>query len=77
MRNFGVKKGYVNQYELNLDKLQSLNCLMLESLTEQWLDVVMANRTDKKFTHSYDAVYGSVANNRAYASLTFKKAKIC
>ena len=29
---------------------------------------MMLNRTDKDFTHSYDIVYGPVANDRVYAA---------
>lgn len=31
-----------------------------------WAELVMANRTQKGFTHDYDIVYGPVANDRVY-----------
>ena len=34
--------------------------------TEEWATFVMANRTQKEFTHDYDIVYGPVANDRVY-----------
>ncbi|MBP5289918.1 MAG: DUF3990 domain-containing protein [Paludibacteraceae bacterium] len=63
-----VRKGFVNEYELDLDKLKSMKCLCFDRPTEEWLDFVMANRTDKDFQHDYDVVYGPVANDRVYAA---------
>ena len=36
---------------------------------EQWLDFVIANRTDENFSFQYDIVKGPVANDRVFASL--------
>ena len=36
--------------------------------TEEWLDFVMENRTNKDYRHNYDIVYGPVANDRVYAA---------
>ena len=63
-----VKKGFVNEYELNEDKLHNLKCLLFDAPTEQWLDFVMENRTNRSFKHDYDVVYGPVANDRVYAA---------
>ena len=60
--------GYVNQYELDSESLRSMKCLMFNAPTEEWLDFVMLNRTDRYFTHDYDVVYGPVANDRVYAA---------
>ena len=59
-------KGFVNEYELNLDQLQSVKCLLFESPTDEWIDFVMNNRLNKDFVHDYDIVYGPVANDRVY-----------
>ena len=61
-------RGYVNEYTLNKDKVKGLNQLSFDEPTEEWLDFVMANRTNKDFVHSYDIVYGPVANDRVYAA---------
>lgn len=61
-------RGYVNKYTLNKDKVKGLNQLSFDEPTEEWLDFVMANRTNKDFVHSYDIVYGPVANDRVYAA---------
>ena len=66
MKGNRVAKGFVNEYELNLDQLQSVKCLLFESPTNEWIDFVMNNRLNKDFVHDYDIVYGPVANDRVY-----------
>lgn len=61
-------KGYVCVYELNDERVQTLNTLIFKSPTEEWVDFVMKNRTEKGFAHDYDIVYGPVANDRVYAA---------
>ena len=63
-----VSLGYVNTFEFDRASLRKLNCLIFYSPTEDWVDFVMQNRTQKDFTHSYDIVYGPVANDRVYAA---------
>lgn len=63
-----VSIGFVNAYDFNDDALQKQNCLIFDSPTEEWVDFVMKNRTQKGFTHHYDIVYGPVANDRVYAA---------
>ena len=66
MKGNRVAKGFVNEYELDIDKLQSVKCLLFESPTDEWIDFVMNNRLNKDFVHDYDIVYGPVANDRVY-----------
>lgn len=61
-------KGYVNEYSLDNKKIKVLSVLSFNEPTEEWLDFVMANRTNKDFIHHYDVVYGPVANDRVYAA---------
>lgn len=61
-------KGYINEYELDKGSLDKFNSLIFENPTDEWVDFVMANRTNKDFIHSYDIVYGPVANDRVYAA---------
>lgn len=61
-------QGFVNEYYLDTDALDGLRCLYFDGPTEEWLDFVMKNRTDRHFTHNYDVVYGPVANDRVYAA---------
>ena len=63
-----TKEGFVNCYLLDEQILKTLNCLIFTAPTEEWLDFVMKNRTDRHFTHDYDVVYGPVANDRVYAA---------
>lgn len=60
--------GYVNVYELDEDLVKSLKTLLFESPTEDWLDFVMSNRTNKDFNHDFDIVYGPVANDKVYVA---------
>ena len=48
--------------------MKSLKTLLFESPTEDWLDFVMSNRTNKDFNHDFDIVYGPVANDKVYAA---------
>lgn len=50
-----------------LDKTYSI--MNFEKADENWLDFVIANRTNPTFTFDYDIVKGAVANDRVYASL--------
>lgn len=68
MRGTLASKGYVNEYALNTALLDHLNCLFFKSPTEEWLDFVMRNRTERGFSHDYDVVYGPVANDKVYAA---------
>ena len=70
MRDSGTGKGYVNEYELDLDALKQCHCAFFDSPTDEWLEFVMNNRLNRTFTHNYDVVYGPVANDRAYACFT-------
>jgi hypothetical protein len=68
MKEYEVDKGFINVYEFDDCALQRLNCLIFSDPTEEWVDFVMKNRTQKNFTHTYDIVYGPVANDRVYAA---------
>lgn len=68
MKENEATHGYVNAYELEESAMQSLNCLMFHAPTEDWVDFVMLNRTQNGFTHTFDIVYGPVANDRVYAA---------
>jgi hypothetical protein len=60
--------GIINTYELDEKQIKELNTLFFNSPTEEWVDFVMKNRTQKDFQHNYDVVYGPVANDRVYAA---------
>ena len=60
--------GYVNIYEFDNNLTKSLKTLLFKSPTEEWVDFVMNNRTNKDFNHDFDIVYGPVANDKVYAA---------
>lgn len=58
--------GYVNVYEFDDTKLSEFKSLIFTEPSKEWAKFVMANRTQKGFTHDYDIVYEPVANDRVY-----------
>lgn len=68
MKETNDKKGFVNVYEIDLESIKELKLLIFEEPTNEWVDFVMKNRTQKDFFHNYDIVYGPVANDKVYAS---------
>lgn len=63
-----VSVGYVCVYELDESALPNLKTLIFENPTDEWVDFVMKNRTEKGFDHEYDLVFGPVANDKVYAA---------
>ncbi len=57
---------YVNVYEFDAEQLSAFNSCIFSGPNEEWAAFVMANRTQKEFTHDYDIVYGPVANDKVY-----------
>ena len=60
--------GYINVYEFQESALDLVKSLVFKQPNEEWVDFVMKNRTQKGFVHTYDVVYGPVANDRVYAA---------
>ena len=63
-----VSHGYVNFYEFDFSSVRKMNSLIFAKPSDEWVDFVMANRTQKHYDHTYDLVYGPVANDRVYAA---------
>ena len=55
-------------YEWDEACASGLDVLHFTEPTEEWLDFVMANRTDMHYHHAHDIVWGPVANDRVYAA---------
>ena len=70
MKDKGVNVGYVNVYELDEDLVKRMKSLIFEKPTEEWVDFVMKNRTERGFIHDYDIVYGPVADDSVYTQFT-------
>lgn len=55
-------KGVVNEYEYTANP--SLNVLIFETMTEEWLDFIVACRLGE--SHNYDIVEGPMANDTIF-----------
>lgn len=69
-------KGYVNVYEIDNNFPPSIKLLQFNEPSEDWVDFVMKNRTQKNFEHSFDVVYGPVANDRVYAAFALYEGEL-
>ena len=68
--------GYVNVYELADILPEEIKQLRFDTPTEAWVDFVMRNRTERGFEHSFDIVYGPVANDRVYAAFALYESNL-
>ena len=66
-----IEKAVVSTFEMNnaIFKTSDLKSKVFYRADEEWLDFVMANRQNIRFTYDYDVVMGAVANDNVYASL--------
>ena len=71
-----TSRGYVCAYELDESALQNLKTIIFEQPTEEWVDFVMKNRTQKGYVHDFDIVYGPVANDRVYAAFALYEGRL-
>ncbi|MBQ0086802.1 MAG: DUF3990 domain-containing protein [Bacteroidales bacterium] len=67
-KNDGVDTGYINVYEISKEAILVKKTLWFDSPSEEWVDFVHKNRTDRNFKHDFDFVYGPVANDKVYAA---------
>lgn len=70
MKDNDASVGYVNVYELDDEFIKRMRLLIFEKPTEEWVNFVMKNRTERGFTHNYDVVYGPVADDNVYTQFT-------
>lgn len=68
MKESNNPKGFVNTYNFDSQALRALKSLIFNAPSDEWVDFVMKNRTKKNYVHSYDIVYGPVANDKVYAA---------
>ena len=68
----GTDRGVVSAYSLPDDILtgSGLSVCRFDGPTDEWVDFVSTNRRVALFEHGYDLVYGPVANDQVYASLS-------
>ncbi len=74
--NKKAKVGYVNVYEIDLKAVRQANVLWFDEPTSEWIEFVDNNRNTPGFSHTYDFVYGPVANDRVYAAFALYEAKL-
>lgn len=70
MKDNDASVGYVNVYELDDEFIKRMRLLIFEKPTEEWVNFVMKNRTERGFAHDYDIVYGPVADDSVYTQFT-------
>lgn len=70
MKDKNTAIGYVNIYELDDEVVKHMKSLIFDRPTEEWVNFVMKNRTERGFTHDYDIVYGPVADDSVYTQFT-------
>lgn len=70
-RRENVEKGVISIYEMDdtIFKKDSLNIKVFNGASKSWLEFVLDNRMKEGYTHNYDIVKGSVADDRVYACL--------
>ena len=68
---FHYEKAVVSTFEMDNDifKRPELKSKVFHKADEEWLDFVMSNRQDIRFSYDFDVVMGAVANDNVYASL--------
>ncbi|AUN05185.1 DUF3990 domain-containing protein [Clostridium botulinum] len=70
-RRENVEKGIISIYEIEDTIFQEdrLNIKVFNGASKSWLEFVLDNRMNEGYTHNYDIVKGSVADDRVYACL--------
>lgn len=72
MRRAKAGTGYVNRYELDLEKAQmEANVCRFRSADLDWLQFVVRNRRGEKPTKTVDMHIGPVADDNVYQSIRF------
>jgi len=68
----GVDQGAVSVYTApdGLLGAEKFRILRFDGPTDAWVEFVFANRRVPLYNHDYDLVYGPVANDQVYASLS-------
>ncbi len=68
----GINKGIVSVYTVPDDLLMNadLSIRRFDGPTKEWIDFVFANRKVALYEHGFDLVFGPVANDQVYASLS-------
>lgn len=70
-RREDLEKGFISIYEIDEDliKESELDIKIFKGASKSWFEFVLENRMKEGFTHEYDIVKGSVADDRVYTCL--------
>ena len=71
-----VEKPELRQSNRTLDYGSGFYTTTSFKQAEEWVDFVMQNRTQKGFVHTFDIVYGPVANDRVYAAFALYEGEL-
>ena len=76
MKDTFARKGFVNEYELDLETLKQFHCIFFESPTDEWIDFVMSKQNLLAELRTYDLVDQYLFHTeQALKALRFVKAK--
>ncbi len=70
IRQHVYSRGFVSRYCFDAEAAAGLDVLRFSGPDEAWFDFVMANRHESNFRHDHDIVWGPVANDNVYETLT-------
>jgi hypothetical protein len=54
---------YVYEYKFSMDDIKNLYIKIFKSVTSDWVNFVIRNRTEKNINNGYDLVIGATAND--------------
>lgn len=68
----GVERGIVSRYAVPDDifNRDGMSVRSFNGPTREWVDFVFENRRNSRYEHGFDLVFGPVANDQVYASLS-------
>ena len=64
-------KGIVCEYEFDENGCDDLAIRRFPEPSLEWIDFVVANRSDVKYRHDYDLVVGKIANDRVGETISY------
>ena len=64
-------KGIVCEYEFDEKSCDDLTVMRFPEPTMEWIDFVVACRSDITYTHGYDLVIGKIANDRVGETISY------
>ena len=63
--------GIVSEYEFDEDACDDLSIRRFPEPSPEWIDFVVANRSNPNFRHGFDLVIGKIANDRVGETISY------